>query len=150
MAYDAQKDVLYHNNGDGTFQDVTQSMGITDLDGRAMGVGAADYDEDGFVDVFVANDHTLNYLWHNEGGRGFVDKGTMSGTAFSQAGEATVSMSVDFADYNEDGLLDLFVSGYCLLYEPGNGIFSVKGSLQVSRWRALVGWSSPCRLRQRW
>jgi hypothetical protein len=147
MAYDAQKDVLYHNNGDGTFQDVTQSMGITDLDGRAMGVGAADYDEDGFVDVFVANDHTLNYLWHNEGGRGFVDRGTMSGTAFSQAGEATVSMSVDFADYNEDGLLDLFVSDdtYCSLYENlGNGIFSDKGipsgiSMAAAQ---FVGWSS--------
>ena len=84
MAYDAQKDVLYHNNGDGTFEDVTEKMGITDLDGRAMGVGAADYDDDGFVDIFVANDHTLNYLWHNEGGKRFVDRGTMSGTAFSQ------------------------------------------------------------------
>ena len=147
MAYDAQKDVLYHNKGDGTFQDVTQSMGITDLDGRAMGVGAADYDDDGFVDVFVANDHTLNYLWHNEGGRGFVDNGTMSGTAFSQAGEATISMSVDFADFNGDGLLDIFKSddSYCSLYENmGNGIFTDKGvSSNISMSAAqFVGWSS--------
>jgi hypothetical protein len=147
MAYDAQKDILYHNNGDGTFEDVTVKMGITDMDGRAMGVGAADYDEDGFIDIFVANDHTLNYLWHNEGGKGFVDKGTMSGTAFSQAGEATVSMSVDFADYNNDGLLDLFVSDdtYCSLYENlGNGIFSDKGvSSNISMQAAqFVGWSS--------
>ena len=147
MAYDAQKDVLYHNNGDGTFADVTESMGITDIDGRAMGVGAADYDDDGFVDVFVANDHTLNYLWHNEGGKRFVDKGTMSGTAFSQGGEATVSMSVDFADYNNDGLLDLFVSDdtYCSLYENlGNGIFSDKGvASNISMAAAqFVGWSS--------
>ncbi len=147
MAYDAQKDILYHNNGDGTFEDVTDKMGITDMDGRAMGVGAADYDDDGFIDIFVANDHTLNYLWHNEGGKGFVDKGTMSGTAFSQAGEATVSMSVDFADYNNDGLIDLFVSDdtYCSLYENlGNGIFSDKGvasniSMQAAQ---FVGWSS--------
>jgi len=147
MAYDAQKDILYHNKGDGTFEDVTEKMGITDIDGRAMGVGAADYDEDGFIDVFVANDHTLNYLWHNEGGKGFVDKGTMSGTAFSQGGEATVSMSVDFADYNNDGLLDLFVSDdtYCSLYENlGNGIFSDKGvSSNISMQAAqFVGWSS--------
>lgn len=147
MAYDAQKDVLYHNNGDGTFEDVTERMGIVDTDGRAMGVGAADYDEDGFVDVYVANDHTLNYLWHNEGGKGFTDRGTMSGTAFSQAGEATVSMSVDFADFNEDGLLDLFVSDdtYCSLYENvGNGIFSDKGiSSNISTSAAqFVGWSS--------
>ncbi len=147
MAYDAQKDVLYHNNGDGTFEDVTETMGITDIDGRAMGVGAADYDEDGYVDIFVANDHTLNYLWHNEGGKGFVDKGTMSGTAFSQGGEATVSMSVDFADYNDDGLLDLFVSDdtYCSLYENlGNGVFSDKGvPSNISMAAAqFVGWSS--------
>ena len=147
MAYDSQKDVLYHNNGDGTFKDVTESMGITDVDGRAMGVGAADYDDDGYVDIYVANDHTLNYLWHNEGGKRFVDKGTMSGTAFSQAGEATVSMSVDFADFNGDGLLDLFVSddSYCSLYEnTGNGIFSDKGvSSNISMAAAqFVGWSS--------
>jgi hypothetical protein len=147
MAYDAQKDVLYHNNGDGTFKDVTESMGITDIDGRAMGVGAADYDDDGWVDIYVANDHTLNYLWHNEAGKKFVDKGTMSGTAFSQGGEATVSMSVDFADFNDDGLLDLFVSddSYCSLYENlGNGIFSDKGvPSNISMAAAqFVGWSS--------
>jgi len=147
LAYDAQKDILYHNNGDGTFEDVTEKMGIKDIDGRAMGVGAADYDEDGFIDIFVANDHTLNYLWHNDGGKGFTDKGIMSGTAFSQGGEATVSMSVDFADYNNDGLLDLFVSDdtYCSLYENlGNGVFSDKGvSSNISMQAAqFVGWSS--------
>ena len=147
MAYDSQKDFLYHNNGDGTFEDVTDKLGITDIDGRAMGVGAADYDDDGFVDIYVANDHTLNYLWHNEGGKKFVDKGTMSGTAFSQAGEATVSMSVDFADFNDDGLLDLFVSDdtYCSLYENmGNGVFSDKGvPSNISMAAAqFVGWSS--------
>ena len=147
LAYDNQKDVLYRNNGDGTFEDVTEKMGITDIDGRAMGVGAADYDDDGYVDIYVANDHTLNYLWHNEGGKKFVDRGTMSGTAFSQAGEATVSMSVDFADFNDDGLLDLFVSddSYCSLYENmGNGIFSDKGvSSNISMAAAqFVGWSS--------
>jgi enediyne biosynthesis protein E4 len=147
MAYDAEPDVLYHNKGDGTFEDVTKAMGIVDQDGRAMGVGAADYDDDGYVDIYVANDHTLNYLWHNEGGKRFVDKGTMSGTAFSQAGEATVSMSVDFADFNDDGFLDLFVSddSYCSLYENmGNGIFSDKGvSSNISMAAAqFVGWSS--------
>lgn len=147
LAYDSQKDVLYHNNGDGTFNDVTEIMGITDVDGRAMGVAAADYDSDGFEDIFVANDHTLNYLWHNEGGKKFVDHGTMSGTAFSQAGEATISMSIDFADFNGDGLLDIFKSddSYCSLYENmGNGIFSDKGvSSGISMAAAqFVGWSS--------
>jgi len=147
MAYDAQPDVLYHNMGNGVFEDVTKSMGINDIDGRAMGVGAADYDDDGFVDIYVANDHTLNYLWHNDGGKGFTDRGTMSGTGFSQAGEATVSMSVDFADFNGDSLLDMFVSddSYCSLYENmGNGIFADKGVASgISTAAAqFVGWSS--------
>lgn len=147
MAYDAEKDYLYHNNGDGTFADVTDSMGIIDLDGRAMGVGAADYNDDGFMDIYVANDHTLNYLWHNVEGKKFEDRGIMSGTAFSQAGEATVSMSVDFADYNNDGLLDLFVSDdtYCSLYENlGNGLFSDKANPSGIATQAaqFVGWSS--------
>lgn len=147
MAYDAQKDVLYHNNGDGTFEDVTEKMGIADIDGRAMGVGSADYDQDGWVDIYVANDHTLNYLWHNNGGTKFEDRGTMSGTAFSQAGEATVSMSVDYADFNDDGLLDMFVSDdtYCSLYENlGNGVFADRGvSSNISMAAAqFVGWSS--------
>jgi hypothetical protein len=147
MAYDAQSDYLYHNNGDGTFEDVTQSMGIVDTDGRAMGVGAADYDDDGFVDIYVANDHTMNYLWHNDSGKKFTDRGTMSGTAFSQAGEATVSMSVDFADYNSDGLLDIFLSDdtYCSLYENlGNGVFSDKSYSAgiASAAGQFVGWTS--------
>lgn len=147
LAYDSQKDILYHNKGDGIFEDVTEKMGIVDIDGRAMGVGAADYDDDGFVDIYVANDHTVNYLWHNNEGKGFVDRGTMSGTGFSQAGEATVSMSVDFADYNGDGLLDMFISddNYCSLYENlGNGLFSDKSyssGISVASGQ-FVGWSS--------
>ena len=147
LAYDSQPDILYHNNGDGTFDDVTKKMGIVDIDGRAMGVGAADYDNDGFMDIYVANDHTVNYLWHNNEGKEFIDVGTMSGTAFSQAGEATVSMSVDFADFNGDQLLDIFISddNYCSLYENlGNGIFSdisYSSGISVASGQ-FVGWSS--------
>lgn len=147
LAYDSQPDILYRNKGDGTFEDVTKKMGIVDIDGRAMGVGAADYDDDGFVDIYVANDHTVNYLWHNNEGKGFTDRGTMSGTGFSQAGEATVSMSVDFADYNGDGLLDIFISddNYCSLYENiGNGLFSdqsYSSGISVASGQ-FVGWSS--------
>jgi hypothetical protein len=147
MAYDSEPDKLYHNRGDGTFEDVTQAMGIVDLDGRAMGVGAVDYDDDGFVDIYVANDHSLNYLWHNEAGKKFTDLGTMSGTAFSQAGEGTVSMAVDFADFNGDERMDLFVSddSYCSLYENlGNGVFrDVANPSGISSQAAqFVGWSS--------
>ncbi len=147
LAYDSQKDQLYRNTGNGSFEDVTDPMGIIDIDGRAMGVGAADYDDDGFVDIYVANDHTVNYLWHNDQGKGFTDIGTLSGTGFSQAGEATVSMSVDFADYNHDELLDIFISddNYCSLYENmGNGIFkdnSYASGISMASGQ-FVGWSS--------
>lgn len=147
MAYEHEEDILYHNMGNGVFEDVTEAMGITDPDGRAMGVGAVDYDEDGWVDIFVANDHSLNYLWHNEGGKKFTDKGTMTGTAFSQGGEATVSMSVDFADFNGDCLLDLFVSddSYCALYKNvGTGVYvDIANPSGISSQSAqFVGWSS--------
>ena len=147
LAYDAQSDVLYHNKGDGTFEDVTKAMGIVDRDGRAMGVGAIDYDEDGFVDIYVANDHSMNYLWHNNGGKGFTDMGTPSGTAFGQSGESAVSMSVDFADYTGSGRMDMFISDdkYCRLYENlGNGIFADKSYPSGIAMPAgqFVGWSS--------
>ena len=147
LAYDAQPDILYHNKGDGTFEDVTKSMGITDRDGRAMGVGAIDYDDDGFVDIYVANDHSMNYLWHNNGGKGFTDVGTPSGTAFGQSGESAVSMSVDFADYTGSGRMDMFISDdkYCRLYENmGNGIFSDRSYPSGIAMPAgqYVGWSS--------
>jgi hypothetical protein len=147
LAYDAQPDVLYHNNGDGTFEDVTKKMGIVDLDGRAMGVGAVDYDDDGFVDIYVANDHSMNYLWHNNGGKSFTDVGTPSGTAFGQSGESAVSMSVDFADYLGNGRMDMFISDdkYCRLYENmGNGIFtdlSYPSGIAMPAGQ-FVGWSS--------
>jgi enediyne biosynthesis protein E4 len=147
MAYDAQKDVLYRNLGNNKFEDVTEAAGIVDIDGRAMGVGAADYDDDGFVDIYVANDHTLNYLWHNNGNGTFSERGIMSGTGFSQSGEATVSMSVDFADFNGDGLLDMFLSDdrYCSLYENmGNGVFNDRSYSSGIATAAgpFVGWSS--------
>jgi hypothetical protein len=147
MAYDGQPDVLYHNRGDGTFEDVTVAMGVYNKDGRAMGVGAADYDNDGYTDIFVSNDHMVNYLYHNNGGKGFEDRGIMSGVAFNQVGEATISMSVDFADYNNDGLMDLFVSDdvYCSLYRnEGNGVFSemsYKAGIAVACGQ-FVGWAS--------
>lgn len=147
LAYDAQPDVLYHNNGDGTFEEVTKKMGIIDVDGRAMGVGAIDYDDDGFVDIYVANDHSMNYLWHNNGEKSFTDMGTPSGTAFGQSGESAVSMSVDFSDYLGNGLMDMFISDdkYCRLYEnKGNGIFTEQSYPSGIAMPAgqFVGWSS--------
>jgi hypothetical protein len=147
MAYDAQADILYHNLGDGSFEDVTESMNIFNPDGRAMGVGAADYDNDGFIDIYVANDHMMNYLYRNLEGKVFEDQGIKSGVAFNQVGEATISMSVDFADYNSDGLQDIFISddGYCSLFKnEGGGVFSDMSNPTgiASACGQHVGWAS--------
>ena len=147
MAYDGQLDRLYHNTGNNKFEEVTEKMGIDDPDGRAMGVGAADYDGDGWVDLFVANDHMVNNIYHNIEGKLFVDEGTRTGMAFNQAGEATISMSVDFADYNNDGLIDVFMSDdtYCSLYQnQGNGVFrdmAYTAGISIAA-AQHVGWSS--------
>ncbi len=127
MAYDGQPDRLYHNEGNGSFIEVTKEMGLYNPEGRAMGVGSADYNNDGWMDIYVANDHMVNFLYENKEGKSFQDVGIQSGTAFNQVGEATISMAVDFADYNGDGLMDLFVSddGYCSLFaNQGGGVFS--------------------------
>jgi hypothetical protein len=72
MAYEGQPDRLYRNLGGGGFEDVTEPMGVYRTEGRAMGVGSADYNDDGFTDIYVANDHMVNYLFHNNDGKGFT------------------------------------------------------------------------------
>ncbi|PID92363.1 MAG: hypothetical protein CSA96_03575 [Bacteroidetes bacterium] len=147
MAFDGQIDKLYHNEGGNRFKDVTEEMGISNPDGRAMGVGAADFDNDGWTDIFVANDHMINNIYRNLEGKGFEDYGVHTGMAFNQAGEATISMSVDFADFNGDGLIDVFMSDdtYCSLYQnQGGGVFrDVAYPTGISMAAAQhVGWSS--------
>jgi hypothetical protein len=108
LAYPGQRDVLYRNNGDGTFTDVTESAGVLD-EGRAMGVLSSDYNDDGWVDLFVANDAMENYLYRNNADGTFSEVGVESGVAFSAHGDAASSMGGDFADYDLDGDLDLLV-----------------------------------------
>jgi hypothetical protein len=147
MSFDGEIDHLYKNLGNDKFEEVTEAMGVFNENGRAMGVGAADYDGDGFVDIYVANDHMVNFMYKNEGGKGFKEVGIPSGTAFNQVGEGTISMAVDFGDYNNDGLLDIWVSddGYCSLYEnQGNGVFTemaYPAGISVAA-AQHVGWSS--------
>ena len=106
-------DTLYHNNGDGTFTDVTKKAGVTDPNGYyGMGVIASDFDEDGFTDLFVANDSTPNFLYKNNGDGTFKEIGFMSGTAVNENGSEQGSMGVTVADYNHDGTLDLFVTNF--------------------------------------
>lgn len=101
---------LFHNNGDGTFTDVTRSSGIAARLGKAWGVVAADLNNDGRIDLFVANDTSPNFLLMNRGNGKFEEVGALAGVAFSQTGKARSGMGVDAADFNQDGWLDLFVA----------------------------------------
>jgi len=107
LAYRGQKDILYHNNGDGTFTDVGRTAGVGTTNGRAMGVSAADIDDDGDQDIFVANDGMENFLYRNRGDGSFENIALRTGTAFGQNGEATSAMGPEFGDFDSDGLLDL-------------------------------------------
>jgi hypothetical protein len=101
---------LFHNNGDGTFTDVSQKMGIADNPGKSWGVVATDVNNDGWMDLFVSNDTDANFLFLNRGGRHFEEVGFTSGVAFGEGGRARSGMGVDSADLNQDGWMDLFVT----------------------------------------
>ncbi len=108
--YAGTPDALYHNNGDGTFTDVSVETGIAALTGKGMGLAVADYDGDGFMDIFVANDNERNFLFHNNRGKGFTEVGVRAGVAFTEDGVTASSMGADFRDLDNDGRPDLAVT----------------------------------------
>jgi len=99
---------LYRNDGDGTFTDVSQESGIRKVIGKGMGLGIADFDDDGWMDVFVANDTEPNYLFHNLGDGTFEEIGFMAGVAYPEAGRALSGMGADARDIDDDGKIDIF------------------------------------------
>ncbi|MCU1302092.1 MAG: hypothetical protein JWQ87_2376 [Candidatus Sulfotelmatobacter sp.] len=101
---------LFHNNGDGTFTDVSQKMGISDNPGKSWGVVATDINNDGWMDLFVANDTVANFLFMNRAGKRLEEIGFTAGVSFGEGGKARSGMGVDSADINEDGWADLFVT----------------------------------------
>jgi enediyne biosynthesis protein E4 len=111
-AYQGSPALLYHNNGDGTFTNVTKKAGIYQPNGKNLAVGAADYDNDGWPDLFVANDGISAYLYHNEHNGTFKEVGSMSGMAFTASGLTMAAMCISLADYNNDGWLDLYISDF--------------------------------------
>ncbi len=109
-AYPAQPDRLFRNRGGGAFEDVTRRAGLDQAFGRALGVVAADFDDNGWPDLYVANDGTPNQLWLNQGDGTFREEGLLSGSAVNELGLSEASMGLEAADFDADGDLDLFVS----------------------------------------
>lgn len=101
---------LFHNNGNGSFSDVSKQSGIADSPGKSFGVVATDVNNDGLMDLFVANDTVPNFLFINKGNGKFEESGLAAGVAFSAAGKPRSGMGVDAADYDGDGWQDLFVA----------------------------------------
>lgn len=126
--YEPVPDILFRNNGDGTFTDVSKSAGIAQQAGTGMGIVCLDYDNDGDTDVAVLNDVRGNFLFENDGSGKFRESGLVAGMAFSGDGMALGSMGIDCGDYNNDGWLDLFQTAYAgelpvLFQNTGVGFF---------------------------
>lgn len=145
-----ESDFLFRNRGDGTFEDVSKKAGVDDPD-HYFGMQAvwADYDNDGWPDLYVPNDGKPNYLYHNKHDGTFEDIGLLSGTALSLDGKEQGSMGVDFGDFDHDGRLDIFVTNFvnepdALYWNQGEQGFTDIG------WKAgiakattpLVGWGT--------
>jgi hypothetical protein len=111
-AYKGSSDALYHNNGDGTFTNVAQAANVLQPHGKNLSVGAADYDNDGWPDLFVANDGLAAYLYHNDQGKTFREIAAPSGMAFSASGSLMAAMCISLGDYDNDGWLDLYISDF--------------------------------------
>jgi hypothetical protein len=140
---------LYRNRGDGTFEDVSGSSGIGAHRGKGMGVAFADYDHDGRMDVFVANDTVPNFLFHNLGNGRFEETALPAGVAYNGDGRATSSMGVDFRDFDNDGWEDLVVTtnaneGFTLFRNLGNKTFLdiAQAALLSSASLRYAGWST--------
>jgi len=108
--YKGEPNLLYHNNGDGTFTDVSAATGIANSIGKGMGVAIADYDGDGWTDIFVANDNERNFLFKNRHGQGFDEVGVESFVAYTDDGVPVSSMGVDFRDWSNSGRPGIFVT----------------------------------------
>ena len=131
-SYQGQSGVLYRNQGDSTFEDVTAAAGVRAPAAKALGAVMLDFDDDGWMDLFVANDTQPDQLFENRGDGTFEDVGVLAGVAFSDAGVARAGMGADAADYDGSGRPDLVIGHFstemmALYHNEGNGLFIDEG-----------------------
>ena len=123
--------ILFHQKADGTFEDVSNKAGVADKSGKGLGVAFADFDNDGFTDIFVANDSVRQFLFHNRGDGTFEDVALLAGAGYDDNGKTFAGMGVDAADYDNDGLPDVFITTlsnetYPLFHNNGDLTFNSK------------------------
>jgi hypothetical protein len=141
--------VLYHNNGDGTFTDVSTSSGISQPN-PVYGLGSlvSDFDNDGWPDIYVACDSTANVLYHNEGNGKFSDRALLTGTAYNKDGKEQGGMGLSAADYDGDGYLDILKTNFdgdtpTLYHNNGNGtFFDATLPAGLGLYTSYVGWGT--------
>jgi len=119
---------LWHNRGDGTFEDVTQRAGVGDPTSKTLGVAILDYDNDGWPDILLSNDTQPNKLYRNNGNGTFTEKAVVAGVAFSEDGVARAGMGVDAADYDHSGAPSILITNFAnqmvsLYHNEGRGLF---------------------------
>ena len=144
-----EPDVLYRNNGDGTFSNMTRKTGMAVAPAYGLGAVWGDYDNDGDSDLFVANDSMANFLFRNDGAGRFEETGLLSGTAFNEDGRTQAGMGLDLGDYDRDGFLDLYVTNFSEDYNSlyrnlGNGRFrdvTYLTGVGFPSWK-LLGWGA--------
>jgi hypothetical protein len=129
QTYKGQSATLFHNKGDGTFENVTKKAGLYDPTSKSLGIALLDYDNDGWMDLFVSNDTEPNKLFHNNHNGTFTDVGLAAGVAYGEAGTARAGMGTDAADYDNSGKQGLVVGnftneGMALYQNDGSGLFT--------------------------
>src|SRR5262249_29944456 len=124
--YEPELHMLFHNNHDGTFTDVSDRAGIHKKAGNGLGVVWLDYNDDGRPDIFVANDQSPNFLWRNNGNGTFTEVATELGVAYGEQGNTQAGMGVDAGDFDNDGRLDILVTNFS---EESNALYHNEGGL---------------------
>jgi hypothetical protein len=129
QTYKGQSSTLFHNKGDGTFENVTRHAGLYDPTSKSLGIAMLDYDNDGWMDLFVSNDTEPNKLYHNNHNGTFTDVAVAAGIAYSEAGTVRAGMGTDAADYDSSGWQSLVIGnftneGMALYRNDGSGLFS--------------------------